>query len=53
MAYSNLGNSLSASGHYVEAAERYLEAKERFPVDSKDRADATVAAFDMLNILKP
>ena len=50
-AYYNLGDALRRSGHYVEAAKQFLECKERMPVGSKYWADATVAAFDMLNIL--
>ena len=47
-AYFNLGTALNNSGHYVEAAQRYLEAKERYPVGSMYWAQATAAAFDML-----
>ena len=31
VAYYNLGNALTSSGHHVEAAQRFLEAKERLP----------------------
>ena len=48
LAYFNLGNTLSRSGHWAEAARRYLEAKERFPVGSERWAVATAAAFDTL-----
>ena len=48
VAYFNLGNALSASGHKVEAAQRYLEAKERFPVGSDPWAQATAKAFETL-----
>ena len=47
-AYYNLGAVLNDSGHHVEAAQRLLEAKERFPVGSKDWAEATAAAFSVL-----
>ena len=46
LAYFNLGNTLSRSGHGAEAARRYLEAKERFPMGSELWAVATAAAFD-------
>eukprot|EP00964_Phaeocystis_antarctica_P140214 scaffold105006_cov69-Phaeocystis_antarctica.AAC.2 len=52
VAYCNLGGVLSDSGHYVEAAQRYLEAKERLTVGSKDWAEATARAFDMMLKLK-
>ena len=48
VAYCNLGGVLSDSGHYVEAAQRYLEAKERLAVGSKNWAEATARAFDMV-----
>ena len=47
-AYFNLGASLANSGHVVEAAQRFLEARERYPVGSKDWAETTAAAFNML-----
>ena len=34
----------------MEAAQRYLEAKERDPVGSEHWAQATAAAFDMLQL---
>ena len=48
VAYFNLGNALSTSGHYVEAAQRYLEAKGRFSAGSVDWAEATALAFCLL-----
>ena len=48
VAYFNLGNALSQSGHKVEAAQRFLEARERFPVGSKHFAMATAIAFEKL-----
>ena len=36
----------------MEAAQRFLEAKERYPVGSKDWAQATAAAFNMLTLEK-
>ena len=48
VAYFNLANVLSKSGHYVEGAQRYLEAKERQTVGSEYWAQATAAAFDVL-----
>jgi len=50
VAYYNLGNALSNSGHHVEAAQRYLEAKDRFPVGSEEWAGATAQAFNMLKL---
>ena len=47
-AYYNLGAALANSGHYVEAAQRFLEVKERHQVGSKDWAQATASAFNML-----
>ena len=32
----------------MEAAQRFLETKERFPMGSKDWAQATAEAFNML-----
>ena len=34
----------------MEAAQRYLEAKERYPVGSKDWADATAEAINVLQL---
>ena len=48
-AYHDLGHVLSNSGHQVEAAQRFLEAKERYPVGSKDWAEATADAFGLLS----
>ena len=48
VAYFNLGNTLSDSGHHVEASQRYLEAKERDPVGSEFWAQSTAKAFDEL-----
>ena len=49
-AYYNLGAALTNSGHLVEAAQRHLEAMERYPVGSKDWAQATACAFDVLRL---
>ena len=48
LAYLNLGNALGNSGHLVEAAQWFLEAKERYPVGSKNWAEATAKAFEVL-----
>ena len=48
LAYHNLGNALSSSGHDVEAAQRYLEAMERVSVGLELWALATAQAFELL-----
>eukprot|EP00964_Phaeocystis_antarctica_P148487 scaffold115357_cov69-Phaeocystis_antarctica.AAC.1 len=50
VAYYNLGNALTSSGHHVEAAQRFLEAKERLPGGSELWARATAKAFDLLKL---
>ena len=34
----------------MQAAQRFLEAKERYPVESKNWAEATAAAFNVLKL---
>eukprot|EP00964_Phaeocystis_antarctica_P130026 scaffold93840_cov60-Phaeocystis_antarctica.AAC.2 len=50
VAYFNLGNALTHSGHKVEAAQRYLEAKDRCPVGSGLWTRSTASAFAILRL---